>query len=362
MKILLVNTVPTEKNGITNVIYNYYRAINKQDLHIDLVTVNVPEASYRDEFFQNGGHIYTLERKMRHPLHYIRCLSELARGYDILHAHGNSATMVLEMYAAKKAGVPVRIAHSHNSNCKYHIVDKLCRIPFYAFCNVRLACSSEAGYWLFKNKTFEILNNGIDTDKFHFEESKRLFIREKLGWMGCRVIGHVGNFWEVKNHVFIIDIFQQLFLRDASFRLLLLGKGEKMEEMKDRITRMQLSDKVYFAGATDDVNDYLCAMDIIVMPSLHEGLPLTLIEEQANGLPCIVSDVITREADKTGLLEFQSLQTTASAWADRVCEIVLSEAERGEQSVQAIESIRQCGFDICGQADRLKEFYKSLLK
>lgn len=135
-----------------------------------------------------------------------------------------------------------------------------------------------------------------------------------------------------------------------------------MEEIKDRVARMQLSDKVYFAGATDHVNDYLCAMDVIVMPSLHEGLPLTLIEEQANGLPCIVSDVITREADKTGLLEFYSLQTTASAWADRICAIVLSETDRKGRSVQAIEAIRQSGFDICRQADRLKEFYKSQLK
>lgn len=362
MKVLLVNTVPTEKNGITNVIYNYYRAINKQNLYIDLVTINVPEASYRNEFLQNGGRIYTLERNLRHPLHYMRCLSELARGYDILHAHGNSATMVLEMYAAKKAGVPVRIAHSHNSNCKYHVVDKLCRIPFYAFCNARLACSSEAGYWLFENRSFKILNNGIDTEMFHFEEGKRLSIREKLGWVDCKIIGHVGNFLEAKNHAFIMDIFQQISLKDVSFRLLLLGKGEKMEEIKDRVAKMQLSDKVCFAGATDYVNDYLCAMDVIVMPSLHEGLPLTLIEEQANGLPCIVSDVITREADKTGLLEFYSLQTTASAWADRISAIVLSETGRKGRSVQAIESIRQSGFDICKQADRLKEFYKSQLK
>lgn len=362
MKVLIVNTVPTEKNGITNVIYNYYRAINKRNMCIDLVTINSIEESYRDEFLQNGGCVYTLERNLRHPLRYMRRLSELAHGYDILHAHGNSATMVLEMYAAKKAGVPVRIAHSHNSNCKYHFVDKLCRMPFHAFCNGRLACSSEAGYWLFENKNFSILKNGIDTDKFHFEEGKRIFIRERLGWEDCKVIGHVGNFWEAKNHVFIIAIFQQLVLRDASFRLLLLGKGEKMGEIKDRVARLQLSDNVYFAGATDHVTDYLCAMDIIVMPSLHEGLPLTLIEEQANGLPCVVSDVITREVDKTGLLEFQSLQTTALAWADRICSIALPEGKRKKQSVQAIDSIRRCGFDICSQADRLMDFYKSQLK
>lgn len=95
-----------------------------------MVTINTPEASYRDEFLQNGGRIYTLERNLRHPFALYKMFDELARGYDILHAHGNSATMVLEMYAAKKAGVPVRIAHSHNSNCKYHIVDKFSRIPF----------------------------------------------------------------------------------------------------------------------------------------------------------------------------------------------------------------------------------------
>ena len=140
------------------------------------------------------------------------------------------------------------------------------------------------------------------------------------------------------------------------------------EDERNEISRLQYGGRWVYSDA--DMSDENFALFFGKMkalfgepvPSLHEGLPLTLIEEQANGLPCIVSDVITREADKTGLLEFQSLQTTASAWADRICKIVLSEAERGEQSVQAIESIRQCGFDICGQADRLKEFYKSLLK
>lgn len=361
MKVLIVNTVPTEKNGITNVIYNYYRAINKQDLYIDLVTINTPEIGYKNEFLQNGGHIYTLERDLRCPLCYIKKLTELARGYDILHAHGNSATMVLEMYAARKAGVPVRIAHSHNSSCKYRIVDKLCRIPFYIFCNARLACSSEAGCWLFRKKSFVILNNGINANEFRFEETKRLIVRKKIGWEECKIIGHVGNFLKAKNHVFIIDIFQQLFLKDSTFRLLLLGKGEEMDEIKEKVVKMKLADKVCFVGATDFVTDYLCAMDIVVMPSLHEGLPLTLIEEQANGLPCIVSDVITREADKTGLLDFYSLQAPALSWANRICKLLLLKEERNSCSLRAIESIQKSGFDICDQANKLKQFYQSQL-
>lgn len=362
IRVLIVNTVPTERNGITNVILNYYRALDKSDLVLDLVCINAVDSEYRDLFENNGGRIYCLERKLGHPFRYIHKLRKLAENYDILHAHGNSATMVLEMFAAWMAGVRIRIAHSHNTSCSHKFLDRCMRPLFYFFCNGRLACGKDAGRWLYGKRDFVVLNNGIDVEKFRYSKEDSDNIRRQYNLMGCKVIGHVGNFVYAKNQQFLVNVFKEVHTQDKTCRLIFVGDGVMMNDTVEVVKRLGLEDCVKFVGSVNNPQAYLSAMDLIVMPSIHEGLPLTLLEEQANGLKCIVSDAITREVDLTGDVRFVSLNETVQYWAGVVIESLnenyfMNEEKRCQQSLSAGEQIRQNGFDIYEEASKLKKCY-----
>lgn len=356
MKVLIVNTVSTERNGVTNVIFNYYRTMGISDIQMDLVVINQPDSYYMEEVQDKGGEIYILSRTIRHPLEYIWNLSRIAKEYDVMHVHGNSTTMLLEMLAAKIANVPFRIAHSHNTNCRYKFLNRLCRLPFYALCNGRLACGREAGVWLYGEREFKVLNNGIDTVRFSFDEKKRVNMRQQLKWANNIIMGHIGNFVEAKNHTFLIDVFAEVYRQNSCYRLLLIGDGQLKYAAQTKVMQLGLSNVVFFAGETDSVVDYLCAMDLIVMPSRFEGFPLTLVEEQANGLHCVISDVITHEIDITGLIHFISLHADIDEWVKEILNYSINN-NRKFISENAIITIKKNKYDIGVLAKELASFY-----
>lgn len=356
MKILIVNTVPTERNGVTNVIFNYYRTVNTYHIQMDLVVINQPAPYYIEEVQDKGGKVYIMSRTVKYPLKYIWNLSRIAKGYDAIHVHGNSATMLLEMLAAKMANVPFRIAHSHNTTCRYKFLNRLCRLPFYALCNGRLACGREAGVWLYGEREFKVQNNGIDTARFSFDEQKRVNMRQRLNWKDGVIIGHVGNFVEAKNHTFLIDVFAEVYRQNSCYRLLLIGDGQLKNAVQTKVMQLGLSKVVFFAGETDSVVDYLCAMDLIVMPSHFEGFPLTLVEEQANGLHCVISDVITHEIDITGLIHFISLHADIDEWVKEILNYSINN-NRKFISENAIITIKKNKYDISVLTKELASFY-----
>ena len=357
LKILIVNTCSYKRNGITTVIINFFRAMDKTGLQIDFVATNQnTDAWFKEEVSKSGSQFYTLDRSTKHLIRYIRQLYNIMRHYDVVHAHGNSGTLAIEMLAAKKANVKLRIAHSHSTTCTSKIADQLLKPVLYRCCNGRLACGKDAGKWLFGKRTFEVINNGIDSKKYAFNADIRESIRKKLSLNQEKVIGHVGGFFEAKNHVFLIQLFEKIYLQDKSYKLLLIGDGERKEEVEYIVEKKGLKEAVIFIGSVPNVNEYLNAMDLIVMPSLYEGIPLTLIEEQANGLPCIVSDGITKEVDKTGLVQFLSLNDDSQVWIDAIRKTISSK-KRERASLDAIESIQSSGYDIQNQANRLKNYY-----
>ena len=189
----MVNTVPTERNGITGVVFNFIGAFPKGAVELGYVTINEPDESFRIKLGIVGARLYVVPREIRHPLRYVRNLANAARGYDAIHAHGDSATLVLEMLAAKMAGVPLRIAHSHSSNCSMHLIHRIMWPLFQTLCNSRLSCSDKAGIWLFGKRDFTVINNGIDTARFSFNAENRKDIREMIEVTGP-IVGHVGNF------------------------------------------------------------------------------------------------------------------------------------------------------------------------
>ena len=303
----MVNTVPTERNGITGVVFNFIGAFPKGAVELGYVTINEPDESFRIKLGIVGARLYVVPREIRHPLRYVRNLANAARGYDAIHAHGNSATLVLEMLAAKMAGVPLRIAHSHSSNCSMHLIHRIMWPLFQTLCNSRLSCSDKAGRWLFGKRDFTVINNGIDTARFSFNAENRKDIREMIEVTGP-IVGHVGNFDYAKNHTFILQVFAEVKKTIPDAKLMLVGGGENMPKFQTMACGLGIQDSVIFTGPVSDTAPYMSAMDMVLMPSHYEGMPLTLVEEQANGLRCVVSDTITRNADLTGNLTYLSLE------------------------------------------------------
>lgn len=362
MKVLIVNTNPTNHEGVTNVIFNLLENINKSEIQFGYVSINTPNKEFINRFNNLNCNLYVVPRKITQIKTYIHTLSKIARNYDIIHVHGNSATLAIDLLAAKIGDIRYRLAHSHNTSCKMVIADKLLRPLFYTLCNGRLACGYDAGKWLYGNRSFEIIQNGINTARFRFNQNKRAEIRKSLGWEEKIIIGHVGNFTDAKNHKFIFDIIKETIKKNNKIRLVCVGGGRMENSYREYIKKLGLTDDIYLAGNVGNPEDYMSAMDAVLMPSLHEGLPLTLVEEQANGLTCLISDAITTEVDLTGNLHFLALKEPINVWSDKLLEIVNNKIDdRSNISDHCIYNIKERGYDIHTEANKLGALYLSFI-
>lgn len=363
MKILLVSTVPVCKNGITNVIYNYIKAMNCEGIRFDLVANNFPDSIYKELVKSKGGKLYHIG-KFPHIYVYVWKLSRLIRNnkYDIVHIHGNSHTVCVELLAAFLGGCKTRIVHAHNTYCKSLFVHKLLAFPFRMLCTHGMACGKEAGVFMFGKYDFTVMNNGVDTIKYAYDDAMRRSVRNSLQLTDDSiVVGHVGMFNEAKNHAFLVDVFDKLSKRNSNSHLVMIGDGALRNEIEHKVAGLGLNDKVTFTGNIDNVYEYLNAIDVIVMPSLHEGLPLSLIEQQANGLQCICSANITEEADKTGNLCFISLDAPVLEWVTAI-EYSNCKQMREQRSKNAIIAIAKAGYSIHEEAKKLKEYYINVIE
>lgn len=363
MKILIINTTTTGKNGITNVIFNYIKAINGSEIVFDLVSRNQPEQLYVDAIEQKGGRVYYID-KFGSLLKYIWQLSRLIKRnkYDAVHIHGNSHTICIELIGAWLGRCKKRIVHAHNTSCKSLVAHKTLTGLFNVLCTHGFACGKAAGEFMFGNNPFVVINNGVDTDKFAFRQHFRDMYRKE--WNvddNTFVIGHVGSFIKAKNHEHIIRVFDALSKKADKYRLIMIGDGELKKTIAEETEMLGLQDKVLFTGNINNVHEVINAIDVILMPSFFEGLPLTLIEQQANGLKCVVSDNITHESDKTGNLCFLSLNDPINEWVNAV-ETQSVQGDRNIRSKDAIKSITESGYSIQEQAAKLKQEFLKILK
>lgn len=364
IKVLFVNTVKTRNNGITNVIFNLLDGMTDSNLEIGYVSKDIPENRYSQLLQKMGISSYILRRDIHRPISYIYNLYKIAKNYDIIHVHGNSGTMLLEMLAAKLAKINLRVAHGHNSSCEHDMIDKISRPLFHSLCNGRMACGKEAGEWLYQKRPFYIINNGIDTQKFRFDKDNRNSTRQALGLSEKDFfIGHVGNFMKVKNHKFLIEVFLNILKIKNNARLILIGSGELLVEVRSQISDLAINDKVIFTGSIPNPQYYLSAMDLIIMPSIYEGFPLSLVEEQANGLPCLVSDTISIHTNISGNITFKSLDDSAEKWAKEAYRILEyhKNSDRSRLSETSITAIKANGYDSHHSAKELIDLYFKLL-
>ncbi|MBN8210245.1 glycosyltransferase family 1 protein [Bacillus sp. NTK071] len=359
VKILMITTIDFGFNGITNVIMNYFRALDRTDLQMDFVIQNHIRSDLKNEIHSSGSNVYEFRGRNKSPISYVNWLTDLIRenNYEIVHAHGNSCTLALEMYAANKGGARVRIPHSHNSTCKHRVAHRILRRMFNKNYTHGFACGEKAGNWLYEGEKFSVINNGIDVENFMFDTNVRAEYRKKYGLTNKKVIGHIGHFTLQKNHDFLIDIFQQLYKIDKDYRLILLGDGSLRPDIEKKVKSLGLVDVVKFTGATLETSHFMQAMDILVMPSKYEGLPLTLIESQASGLPCYVADTVSKESKITELVEFMSLDLSAEKWAKKINSSILY--NRNNNKDQIHKNLVDSGFSINNNAKILKKLYLS---
>lgn len=362
MRILIVSTVPFNFNGIASVIMNYYRSMNKKELQFDFVVVDEITDEFKNEIERNSSRIFCLSRG-KNPIKYMRCLYKIIKlyNYNIVHVHGNSATMAIDLLPARIAEVPIRIAHSHNTTCSHKKLHKLLYPIFENLMTHGFSCGNDAGKWLFKDKPFNVIKNGIDLNEFIYDEQIRNKYREKVNAGNKIVVGHVGNFVKQKNHEFIVKIMNELSRISPEYIFLLIGFGELYTEIKDIIHHLNLDDKVVFVGKTTEVNKYLQAMDLFILPSLHEGLPLVLVEAQASGLPCLVSESVSSETKLSNLINFMPIND-AKDWAKWIYSS--TECWNDERMIKmgkAHINIINEGYDITNSANHMKDLYQEYI-
>jgi hypothetical protein len=346
-----------DRGGLETMLMNYYRHMDREKVQFDFLAHRQERAAYDNEIEALGGKIYRLPRLVPWSKSYLAALNQFFADhpeYKIVHVHQDCLSSVI-LKAAKKHGVPVRIAHSHSANqdknLKYPLKLWYKRdIPKYT--TNLLACGRDAGDWMFGGAPYQIVNNAIDVSAYTYSPIKRLEMRREMGLADELVIGHVGRFNQPKNHPFLLAIFAALLKKEPNATLLLVGGGEDMPKMQAKARELGIADHVRFLGVRSDVADLMQAMDVFAFPSLYEGLPVTMVEAQASGLPCIISDKVPPECILTeGLVDVMSLSAGAEAWADAILE------KRNTPRTDRSAEIAAHGFDITTEAVKLQEFY-----
>ena len=358
MKILLVNTVSLEENGISTFIINMAEKLVEKNINVTILAHNIVNYKLINRINRIGIYLKELPGRMANPFRYFIKLKKylLSNNFDIIHVNGNSTTMAIELLAAKIAGIKVRIAHSHNTVTDHRVVNKILYPLFNYVVNGRLACNKAAGKWLFKNKSFDVINNGIDLKKYRCNTNLRKQIRDKYNISSTDyLIGHVGRFNRQKNQKFLVELMPLLNIK---YKLILIGDGINYEDIKKLIKLKHLEKRIILTGAISNVNEYLSAMDIFVLPSFFEGEPFTLIEAMANGLKIFASDKIPKETNILNMITY--LPLNMNVWKSHIVNYK-KDCYRGDLSKENQVRLRLKGFDLNYNCKNLIKYYKEKL-
>ena len=346
-----------ERGGLESMLMNYYKHVDRERVQFDFLVHRQERAAFDDEIESLGGRIYRLPRLVPWSKSYLSALNRFFEEhpeYKVVHVHQDCLSSVILKVAAQH-NVPVRIAHSHNANqdrnLKYPIKLWYRRsIPQYA--TNLFACGKDAGDWMFSGAPYQIINNAIDVAAYSYDPEKRIEMRQKLGLENELIVGHVGRFNPQKNHPLLLDIFAALLKKEPNAVLLLAGGGEDMPKIQAKAQALGVAERVRFLGVRSDVADLMQAMDVFVFPSLYEGLPVTMVEAQAAGLPCIISDKVPPECILTeGLVDVLPLSAEPEIWAAKILE------KKNLPRTDRRSEIAAHGFDITTEAVKLQEFY-----
>lgn len=355
--------------GIQQFLVENVKHMDKTNVDIDVLTLDDGETYPLEQAIQDAGAKYYKLKGIwiNNTMDYFKYATAIDNfftihnNYKVIHMNASSKNFILLKYA-KKHHIPVRIAHSHNidfqtKNPIKKIIGNLFKIPMKKYATDYFACSYLAGEWLFGKENVEsgkvkVIHNAVDYKNFKYDEKTRKEIRKEFNIKENEILfGHVGRFTNQKNHTFLIDIFNEIHKQNKNTKLIMIGIGEKEEEIKNKVKKLQLNNYVIFAGFRKDVNKLMQGMDTFLLPSLYEGLPVVGVEAQAAGLPSFTSeDVVTQEVRITTAMNFISLEKSAKEWADIILNSDLSRKDTKDE-------LKEAGYFIEDSARELVNFY-----
>lgn len=346
--------------GISTVILNYCKRLDHSKFNLTVIAGSPISDQNRMDCNEHGIEFIELPSRHQKPCsHYYQTWKVLKKNkYDIVHIHGSSSMMAIELTIAKLAGIKKRIAHSHNSECPNMRVHRILNPYFRKIYTKALACGVLAGDWLYGPNRFEILPNGFHTEKFIFDGKEREIIRKELHIENKFVIGHIGRFNKQKNQTYLLQVFERLAAKRPDAILLLVGTGPDFDKTQTMVKSSPYRDRIVLYGVTKNTLAMYSAMDVFALPSRHEGLPVVLLEAQISGLPCIVSDKVTREVD-FGNIIWESIECDPEIWAQKIGSIdIVNESERENYYMVHRKQIAE--YDIENTAKQLDRIYESL--
>lgn len=360
-KVLIVITTDfVIYGGLTTVMMNYYRAMNKENLQIDFASTNNPSNELKNELEKNNSRYFNLGNRKKSTAFYLKKFVKLLihEKYDVIHVNGNSSTMVMELMTAKMFGIKTRISHVHTTCSNYPYINKILRPLFLYSYNVAIAVSKQAGEWLY-GKKFIVLNNAIDTNKYKFNMKVREELRSKYGLNNKFVVGNVGKLYPPKNQSYLLKIFAEYCKVDENAMLVIAGGGVLEDELKKEAERLFIKEKVIFLGMCNDVPSILQMFDIFVFPSIFEGLGLAIIEAQASGLPCIASKAVPMETQVTSNIYYYNLDGDEKKWINGIEDLkdIILHQDRKERSEIARMCICENGYEIRSEVEKLEKIY-----
>lgn len=352
-RILVTGAYNIGRAGVATIVYKWGQAFNQDKIVYDyLMQRGLPEEKYQEAIKNKGGKIYTREGGVNNLLAVIKWVKEImiCNGYDTVHINSDTAYLAAAyIYAARKAGISNIYVHSHSTqvddvNSARRLIKTLlhraCRNYVCKNTKYFLACSKKAGVWMFgernvESSRYKVIYNGVEIEKYLFNEENRNYYRKLLGIEEKFVLANVGRLSYQKNQEFLINILPSLLMCCPDCVLIFVGEGEMEKALKKRVHELVLEKHVLFLGRRGDVPQMLSAFDVLVMPSRFEGLPVTMVEAQISDLPCVVSTSITREARFTETVEYVALKDN-QGWIERIES--LRGAKRGINNEQKYQS------------------------
>lgn len=360
-KILIIGLSPNT-GGVETYVINFIRHIDKEKYEIYYTKRNGKPVAYQNELDELRIHYIDFPANRHHYFQYRNEMNRIYEKYqfDVVYFNNCDLVSIDPLYFAYKHDVPVRIMHSHSSENTskpskfYHrIMEWWSNKKLDQYATHLFACSEVAGKWMFGNRKFNVINNGIDLKKYAFDAKERERIRTENGISDQLVIGFVGRLSSQKNPLGLLKIFEAIHQKNKSAILWIVGDGELLRDMQSLADELDISTSIKFMGVRQDVSELLNAMDCFLLPSLWEGLPFVLVEAQANGLPCVVSTAVSKEANIGGLIEYVDLRQSSEYWADKV----IKEAKKGRTDVS--RKLIEAGYSIEDTVRKISEIIEN---
>jgi len=354
------------RGGIENYLYRIWKNIDYDKYELSFIDETGGKAYYRKEMERDGVRFFDVTHRSVSIKKNHEDLKNVFYNnhFDILHFNVNTLSYIAPMKYARAARVKI-LLHSRNSKSAirpvteiFHHINRLRIKNWDIKC---IAVSNEAGEWLFKEKDFEVVHNGINDQVYRFQQDKRDKVRQSLNLGNKTVYGNVGAFLPAKNHSFLIDIFHEIRKNDESTVLMLVGDGRLKNDVEDKVRKLGLTESVMFMGLREDVSELMMAMDCLIFPSLFEGLPNVVLEAQTSGLPVLMSDVITDEVIVNENCSALRLNCGASVWARKGIELTKTGYANKKNRKDAYEAVLRAGFSKSEEINRIESVYSKMM-